>query len=263
MSDAMKKHSKMQDVPLSKMRVSVNAQRELRPSHVNRIVAEFDIDRFEPPVVNYRDGHYWVVDGQHRIEAVKQWLGDSWAKQSITCELFSGLSEKEEADLFDHRNFKLTVSAYDKFRVRVTAGRQDETAVKKAVEAAGLRLSRDKSDGAVSSVSTLLKVFRRSDAQTLIRTLRVVHRSFGEPGLSNHVIDGTARMLERYNGAIKDDDLVDRLQQMRGGVGALVARANVLRNQTRQSLPICFAAAIVDVVNGRRGGKRIPAWWTE
>lgn len=262
MADLSKLHSKLQDVPLAKMRVSPSAQRDLRPSRVAELAAEFNPEDLGYPVISQRDGHFYIIDGQHRVEATKVFLGD-WEKQSLTCRVYAGMTEKQEAEMFDRLNNMLAVSAFDKFKVRVTAGRADEVAVQKIVDRSGLKISKNKSEHALGSVGVLLKVYKRADGPTLGRALRIVHMAFGDPGLSTHVIDGTAMLCERYNGAIDDDAVIDRLQSMRGGVGALMTRATTLRKQTGKSVPTCVAAAIVDVLNGQRGGKRIPSWWTE
>lgn len=255
--------SVIKDVPLPKMRVSTNAQRELRPARVAYLVSEFNPEDFGYPTVNSRDGSFYIIDGQHRIEAVKQWLGPAWEKQNVTCRVYSGLSEKEEAEMFDRLNNQLTPNAFDKFKVRVTAGRHIECSVKKVVEKAGLKISREKGEGNLQSVATLVKVYQRSNAQTLGRSLKITHESFGDPGLQNMVIDGVARLCERYNGALEDQEAIEKLQSLRGGVGALMSRAELLRKQTGSSLPECVAAATVDTINRRRGGKKLPSWWKE
>lgn len=263
MADMAKLHSKLQDVPIAKMRVSPAAQRDLRPARVAELAAEFNPEDLGYPVISQRDSHFYIIDGQHRIEATKVFLGTGWEGQSLTCRVYTGLNEKQEAEMFDRLNNMLTVSAFDKFKVRVTAGRAEEVAVSKIVEKAGLTIARAKSDGSIGAVGVLLKIYKRSDGRTLGRALRIVHTALGDPGLSTPVIDGVALLCERYNGAIDDDAVIERLQSMRGGVGALMTRATTLRKQTGKSVPTCVAAAIVDVLNGQRGGKKIPSWWTE
>ena len=263
MSDRIVMHSTVKDVPLAKMKVSEMSQRELREARVAYLHSEFDPEQFGYPVVNMRSGYAWIIDGQHRIEAVKLFLGDDWQKQSVTCRVYTGLTEQEEAEMFDRLNNQLTVSMYDKFKVRVTAGRQTECAVQKIVEKAGLKISRSKSEGAVSAVSTLVKVYARSGPATLQRALHLTFNSFGDPGLTNTVIDGMARVCERYNGTIDDAEAIERFKTMRGGVGALMARAEVLRKQVAAPVPQCVAAAIIDTLNSRRGGRKLPSWWKE
>lgn len=263
MVDMVKLHSQLKDVPLSKMRVSQNAQRKLKPSRIDELHADFDLELLGYPVVNFRDGFYWIIDGQHRVETTKRFLGEGWEKQSITCRAYTGMTEKEEAAMFRRLNNNLSVSAFDKFNVGVTEGDAECVAVKKAIERAGLHLGREKGDGSVSSVGTLAKIFRRANGETVTRALRIVHNAFGDPGLTNQVIDGVAMVCERYNGAINDDESIERLNAMRGGVGALMSRAGTLRKQTGNSATVCIAAATVDVLNAKRGGKKLPSWWKE
>lgn len=252
--------SKIAEVPLVKMRVSTSAQRDLRPSRVDHLLKEFDLDDFGLVVVNQRDSHFWIIDGQHRIEALKQWLGD-WEGQVVNCRVYSGMTEQQEAEMFDRLNNQLTVQNFDKFKVRVTAGRQTEVAVKKVVEKAGLKVARS-GDNAIGAVATLVKVYDRAGADTLSRALKIAHASFGDPGMSASVIDGMGHLCERYNGSLNDGKAIERLGQLRGGIGALISRADLLKKQTRQPMPQCIAAAVVDILNSSRGGTKLPSWWS-
>lgn len=263
MTDFTKLHSVLKDVPLFKTRVCESAQRDLRQSRVDFLASQFDPEMFGYPVVSFRSDHYYIVDGQHRINAVKQWLGKGWEKQSVTCRVYQGMTEQQEAEMFDRLNNVLAVGAFYKFRVRVTAGRPTECAVKKAVENCGLKIAAGKAEGTVSAVSTLVKIYERSDASTLSRGLTIVNNSFGVIGMTNVVIDGVARVCSRYNGELKDGDAVEKLRALRGGVGQLMAKANLLRNQTHQAVPECVAAAVVEIINAKRGGKKLPSWWKE
>jgi hypothetical protein len=254
--------SQLKDVPIAKMRVSPNAQRDLRPGRVAKLLAIFDLEEMGYPVVNFRDGHYYIIDGNHRVAVLKLWLG-GWEKQSVTCRVYSGLSEKEEAWKYLQLNNQLSQSAFDRFKIGVTACNATEVAVKRAVEKAGLKISRDKDVGHVSAVTTLMKIHARSDAQTLERALRLIYQSFGDPGLSNSVIDGAARVCERYNGQLNDKTAIEQLQSMRGGVGALATRAANYRKQTGNAIAYCVAAAIVDAINKKGGGKKLASWWKD
>lgn len=263
MANYEKPHSTLKDIPLAKMRVSGAAQRELRVARVDFLLSEFDIEMFGYPVVNFRDAHYWMIDGQHRIAALKAWLGE-WQKQSVTCHTYSGMTEKQEADMFDRLQNKLSVGAFDKFKVRVTAGRETECAVKKVVESVGLKISTDNADESIGSVTTLVKIYEKTDGGNLARTLKICNDSFGGPGLITPIIDGMSRVCGRYNGALNDANAIETLRAMRGGFGQLMAKAGLLRNQTGTSLPECVAAAAVDIINRKRTrNNKLPSWWQE
>lgn len=256
--------SVQKDVPLANMHICAPAQRDLNSARVDLLAAEFDLAMFGFPVVSFRDGRYYIVDGHHRIEALKKWLGD-WDRQSVTCRVYAGLSERGEADMFDRLNNVLAVKAFDKFRVRVSAGRPTESAVKHIVEGVGLKIASDSGDGSVSAVSTLVRIYARNGGPTLARSLGLINNSFGRSGLVTPVMDGMARVCGRYNGQLDDAEAVEHLRDLRGGIGQLMARANLLRNQTHQAISECVAAAVVDVINKKkkRGTTRLPSWWKE
>jgi len=252
-----------QEVPVGKMITSRRVQRDLKPHRVDYLLANFDLDDFGQPVVSWRDGHYYIIDGQHRIEALKQWLGKGWEIQKVECRVYQGLTEAEEADMFDRLNDVLIVSAYDKFKVRVTAQRETETIIDKVVKAENLVISRDQIPGAVSAVGTLVRVFSRSDADVLARSLRIIRDAFGDPGFKSQVIDGIGHLCQRYNGALDEKVAIEKLSETRGGVNGLLGKATVLHKQTGNSRSQCVAAAAVDIINAHRttGTKRLPSWW--
>lgn len=248
-------------VPLSKIKVNPLAQRELNQGRVDKLVAEFDPEQLGAPTVNFRDEHYFMIDGQHRTAALKEWLGTDWESQHMQCWTYEGLTEEEEADVFLKLNDTLAVNAFAKFRVGLQAGRPDETDVDRIVRANGLRVSQDKGNGAISAVGTLVKVYRRAGGPSLGRTLRVIRDAYGDAGLESIVVDGLGLLCHRYNGELDDDRLVQRLSNAHAGVNGLLNKAEVLRQSTGNPKAHCVAAAAVDIYNAQRGGKKLPSWW--
>lgn len=259
-SGRIEREARLRWVPIDKMRVSPLAQRTLNQARVDRLLAEFDLEQFGTPTVSERDGHYFVIDGQHRIEALKAFLGEEEG-QKVQCWTYTGLSEEEEADKFDRLNDVLAVHAFDKFKVRVTAGREVETDIDRIVRAQGLCISRDAIPGAVRGVGTLRRVYSRSDAATLARALRIIRDSFGDSGFEAPVIDGIGLLCQRYNGDLEEDVAVKKLASLNGGVNGLLGKAENLRRQTGNYKSHCVAAAAVEVINTGRGGKKLPSWW--
>lgn len=256
-----KQHSyQRSDVALGLMVVNPRAQREFREYRMKEIRAELDLDMIGEPVLNWIGNTYHIIDGQHRIAALKDYLGEGWEKQKIPCRVYKGLSDQEEADMFDRLNNVLTVSAYDKFQTRVTAKRDVETAVNNIVCSENLTISR-RLNGGVSAVSTLVKVYKRSDGETLRRTLRIIRDSFGDTGFEARIIDGIGLVCQRYNGSLDESTAISKLNGMRGGASGLMGKAVVLHKQTGNSLPQCIAATAIDVINKGRSGKKLPSWW--
>jgi hypothetical protein len=242
------------------MKVFDQAQRELKPHRVDHLLKNFDLDLIGMPVLNARDGHFYIIDGQHRVEALKQFLGPGWETQKIPCRVYDGLSEEEEADMFDRLNDAMQVSTFDKFRVRVTASRNVESTINDVVIGLGLKITRLKNQGGICAVGTLVKVYERSDAEVLQRSLRIIRDAYGDAGLEAAVIDGLGHVCQRYNGALDEKVAVNRLGEARGGVKGLLNKATVIQKQTGKAKSQCVAAAAVDIINqGSR--KKLKSWW--
>lgn len=247
-------------VPISLMTVSPLAQRELNQSRVDHLVATFDLEKIGTPTVNKRDGVWYVIDGQHRVESLRA-IG--WGDQQIQCWAYEGLTEQEEAEKFLGLNDYLAINALAKFRVGVQAGRPTECDVDRIVRAQGLVVSRDKVPGAVGAVGTLLRVYERAGAGILRQTLAIVRDAYGDPGLEAAVIDGIGLFCQRYAGEMDVEGVVTRLSTANGGVNGLIGAAENLRRTTGNQKNHCVAAAAVEIVNRGRGGKKLSSWWRE
>lgn len=246
-------------VQLGQMRISPKAQREFRQAHAEQFASDFDLEGLGFPVVNHRDGHYYVVDGQHRIAALR--IIGFEDTDTVQCETYDGLSEAEEAELFLRRDNRKAIPALDKFRIAITAEREIECDIDRIIRANGCVISRDKVPGGIRSVGTLRKVYVRSDPETLGRTIRLIRDSFGDPGFEASVIDGISLLCQRYNGQLEDPETAEILQKLHGGVHGLLNKAETLRRSTGSPKGHCVAAATVDVVNAKRRGKKLPSWW--
>lgn len=258
MPEKIERDARLRWVPLAKMKVSPVAQRDLNQARVDRLAAEFDLEQLGTPTVNERDGWFYIIDGQHRVEALRQ-IG--WGDQQIQCWTYTDLTDEEMADKFDRLNDVLQVHAFDKFRVRVTAGRDVESDIDRIVRAQGLVISRDHVPGAISAVGTLRRVYTRSDPNTLGRALRLIRDAYGDAGLEAPVIDGIGHLCARYNGDLDDEKAVLQLGAAHGGVNGLLNKAEVLRRQTGNYKSHCVAAAAVEIINKGRGGKKLPSWF--
>jgi hypothetical protein len=249
-------------VPLGLMHVSPYSQRELNQNRVERLLSDFDPDLLGNPVLSRQhDGTYHILDGQHRTMAAHRWLGAGWEEQRIQCWVYTGLTESEEADMFDRLNDTLRLTTFQQYRIRVNAGRTVESEVDRIVRESGLRTGNATGPGVVKAVGTLVTIYKRSDAPTLQRTLRIVIESFGDAGLQGPIIDGISLVCQRYNSALNDDRAIQRLSTVSGGLSGLQNQAERFRQRTGLSRGQCIAAAVVDAVNRGKGGTKLAGWW--
>ena len=254
----IERQARLRWVPLERLRVNPLAQRDLNRARVADLAAHFDAEQMGAPVVSRRGDWFYLLDGQHRVAALKKWLG-SWDGQQVQCWCYEGLTEAEEAAKFLALNNTLTVNAFAKFKVAVQAGRETESDVERIVRALDLRIARG--NGGISAVVTLNRVYARGGAAVLSRTLRIIRDAYGDAGLDGPVIDGIGLMCQRYDGQLSDQLAVERLSSACGGVSGLVSRAGHLRQQTGDAQAQCVAAAAVGAINRGTGGKKLPSWW--
>lgn len=257
-SPRLKRAARLGWIPVAKMKVNPVCQREVRQHWVEKIAGAFDPEQFGTPTVNERDGWFYIVDGQHRIEAFKRWVGD-WSAQSIQCWLYSDLTEAQEAELFLRLQETVSVSAFDKFRVGLQARRPEETNMDAIARLKGFRFAQTRDDRAIASVTTARKVFRRGEG-VFARTLSIIGDAFPGAPVEAVILDGVGLLCARYNGDLRDDVAIKRLAETRGGVNGVIGKAATFRKATGNSMAHCVAGAIVEIIN-RGGGKKLPSWW--
>lgn len=260
---------KVRPVRVTDMRVPTAdvCQRRYSRSQAEEYAANFDLNKFGIPAVNFREAIYWLIDGQHRIAALKLWFAPNDPGE-VTCNVYEGLSDAEMAELFDGLNTRRAVNPFTRFAVRCTAGRERETDILRTVEAQGLKIGRHQEEGAIGAVTSLCRVYDRSGAVVLGQTLRTLKMAFlGDPAaFDRDVIEGVSLAFNRYDGKIAEKDLAARLSKMTRGVHQLLTKAEALRERTGNLKTQCVASAVVDLYNKGRNandGHRLPVWWKE
>jgi len=254
----IRRSAKLAWVPLSQMQVSPLAQRDMRNAKVNEIAGDFDPDRLGTIVVSYRDGKFYVVDGQHRVEAMRC-IG--WGDQQVEAWVHEGLTEQQEAKLFLHLNNQLTVNALDKFKIAVTAGDTEAAAIAEVLEPLGLRITTGKAPGTITSVGTVKRIHAKYGPEVLGRALAITKCAFGDEGLTSVVIEGIALLVARYADVLDDNRAIAKLQKINAGVHGLKNSAEGLHRTIGAHKAQCVAAKAVDAINTGRGGRKLRDWF--
>jgi hypothetical protein len=240
-------------------------QREFRKAHGDRIAAHLDLDKLGLPVVNHRDGIFWVVDGQHRKYALEQ---NGFGSDNLDCEVFEDLSDAEMANVFLGRDARKPIAPYDKFHVACTAGYKRELDIRRTVESNGQKISRERDEG-ISTVGALGQVYDRSGDVVLGQVIRTINLSFGGDPLAfdRSVIEGLGLVYNRFNGKTNEKNLAHRLAALRQGARELLRKAEAVRERTGNQKKHCVASVIVDIYNKGEGPTtsktRLPSWWKE
>jgi hypothetical protein len=262
-----RKPSKIRPVPIEKMRVppALVAQRQFRKAHGDKLAADLDLDKLGFPIINHRDGIYWICDGQHRVYALKQ---NGFEKDVLDCEVYENLSDAEMAEIFLGRDDRRAIQPFDKFHVACTAGRVRENDIRRMVESNGLKISQSRTENSIGAVGALGKVYDRSGEVVLGQVLRTLkHAYLGDASaFDGKLVEALGLVFNRYNGKTNEKDLAARLSTVHGGLTGLLRRAESLRERTGNDKAQCIAATVVDVYNrgaGPRAKGRLADWWKQ
>ena len=102
-------------------------QRRQEPEQITKISLNFDERIANEPKVSYRDGRYFVFDGQHPIAARVHRNGGR--PLPILCKVYFGMTEKEEALLFAQQTgFSRDLGAGPELRAKAFG--EDQVALK-------------------------------------------------------------------------------------------------------------------------------------
>lgn len=260
----IRRQAQIRTIHLGDIRVSPTGQRELNESRVKKILDNLDMERLGTLTVSYRDDLYWLIDGQHRFNALKEFFGEGFEEWEVEAWCYYDLTEEQEAEKFLQHNEVLAVDAFSRFKVGVAAGRPVETDINRIVLSLGLKVARARGTGTISATAALVKTYTKYGPQGLVQTLWTIRETFGDRGFESAIIEGVGQFRARYEGRIDPDRLVKKLQTVAGGVKGVLNRAYLIRERTSQPVPSCVAAAITDVYNtGARGLQSIGSWWKD
>lgn len=186
---------------------------DLSMKKVKEYAENFDWDIFETPLVSFRDGKYWIVDGQHRIETLKL-LGID----TVFCKVLTDLTYEQEAAKFNKLNTaRRILNANDKFHSRVESKERDATTIRDVLEKNKLTYSkRPCKDGydKISAITVVENIYRDGGEKHLNRVLNILKEAwYGEPSAFGcDMMQGLSTYLRNSRG-VKDGILISCLER--------------------------------------------------
>ena len=153
------------------------------------------------PKVSFRDGHYYVFDGQHTIVARRHMNGNN--DLPILCKVYYGMTEAEEALLFAMQtgcSAALTPSA--KLRANLRGEDKASGEFYAATEEAGLHVGFERGGGTgrILCINTAFAEFKRVGAEVYKEALTLLLEAWGgDPeSLRAEVLLGFIHFVELY-----------------------------------------------------------------
>ena len=187
---------------------------KLNIPNVEKMSAEFTELIANPPKVSYRDGHYFVFDGQHTIVTRRAMNGGQ--DLPIICKVYEGLTEEEEAMLFSRQTGVSTpLTAGAELRAALVGKDPESLAFVKATESTGLQLGLDsyRAPWKIICIRTAFKEYKAYGADLYKEALTMLANGWeGDPdSLRSGILQGMVRFVALYQGEYDPERLVKRL----------------------------------------------------
>ena len=227
-------------------------QRKIDMKFIAECVKKFDPNKVDPVHVSYRDGIYYVIDGQHTViilEAVNE-----NRPVDIQCIVHKGMTYTDEADYYvdqyekKHRHTfnEMTLASYE-------AGRKLPCELALEVSRVGGRLPYDKKTTTGMRINAIKKIemLYKKDADDTILAIKCLVEAYSgrENTLQGEIIAGTMEFLKLYGDNIVTARLVEALAKYTPQI--LINTAKNLK----MSYPINWTETLRDKYNeiSRRG----------
>lgn len=169
---------------------------------VKHIASNYDTNKLNAIIVSQRnDGTFWVIDGQHRLQATILRLGK---EEKLLAIVYHGMTPEDEAEMFasQHDNVKAPTKA-EFFKAKAFAGDKDVIRLREATEAEGIECDftdGHKSDGKLKAYGAAYQVFMTYGEMPYRRVISTLVDAWGGSyeSLGANFIKGMALFLSTY-----------------------------------------------------------------
>ena len=201
----------------SQIKVDRLYQRKLENNRVDKIAAEFNGDIFNEPKISYRDGVYWVFDGQHSIAAWRKYYGGE--DKLVTCKVYKGMTWLEECDCFVQQNgIKKDPTTNDKLRAAYNSKDPDVIDMVEKAKLCGFTVDfiQSQTPTRIICTNTLFRAYKALGAEPYLDMLTAIKEAwYGEDdSVSRAVISGMTAFYKAYYGNFTRAELVKSLKRI-------------------------------------------------
>ena len=186
-------------LPIGELQVG-GYQRPTNTAQVEKIAAHFDEAKLGLPIVSARDGQYHLLDGAHRVAALRM-MGYTHAM----CIILTGLSYQAEADYFRTQNQNSRpLTKYNLFKAGLESGDELCVQIDRITCANGFMVGMSfRGFNNISAIFALMTIYTVYGAQTLDETLKLLRTTW--EGINNvtrrEFLVGTAEFVHRFGPA--------------------------------------------------------------
>lgn len=228
-------------------------QRALCMDRVKKIVANFDENLVNPIKVSYRNGKFYVFDGQHTVAVLKLRNGND--DLLVPCKIYRGLSKEEEAKLFvEQTGLSRKVDCLAKYKALYISKDEDVVNMIKLTELTGLYIDFIKSrlPNRITAVSKAFKIYK-DNKENYVDILKLIKDTWDGDveSLRTEILGGVQCFYNRYKSKYDRNRFVKQL--------SIVSPKTIIREGKVYSEggDIRFARCILAAYNKKSNLKRL------
>lgn len=191
-------------------------QRQVDFTRVKKIVSRFNPNLVNDIKVSFRDGKYYVFDGQHTLKSLV--LKNGGNDLMVNCRVYYGMTVEDEAILFAEQNgISRNVESSDKLHALYTAGHVDVIDFVETAQSLGIVCDFKKKR---ASYNTLIchhcayNIFIKYGREHFVELISIIIGAWQreESSFRREIINGLNSFMIAYAGEYNKDALIKRLQ---------------------------------------------------
>lgn len=198
-------------IPLNQI-TTEGYQRILNMVNVKKIARDFDMAKLGVLVVSERaDGTYAVLDGQHRLSAMRR-----IEKTTANCIVLEGLTVKQEADYFRKQNEnKQALRVADTFNASIWAEDVECLRIRELVGKYGFRFGKSGTPMCICAIAALQKTVQIFSFDVLDKVLATIAMTWPHDTtiLRREMLAGLAEFWSRFAGQLTVQQFASRMMQ--------------------------------------------------
>lgn len=192
----------------------IEYQRMLRIEKVSQIAENFSEYIANEPKVSFRDGRFYIFDGQNTVEARRTCNGGM--ELPIRCKVFYGLTKEDEATLFAIQTGNATcLTAGERLRANLVAENPDALYFVGITSNAGVEFAYDgiRAPWKIYCIETVYELYKQYGCERYVEMLHIINEAW-KGNVDSYlagVIRGVARFISVYEGEYSRERLVQQL----------------------------------------------------
>lgn len=192
-------------------------QRHPNMSNVRKLATHWSEPKAQAIIVSYRDGKFWIIDGQHRVLAAGM-----KEIQDIFAQIYTGLTAEEEVELFTEQNtHKTAIRAYHRLFAENQIGSNPGKEIFEVLKANKVKFKeyRSVTPGVLSCMHTVedsYKKIGRAGLDWVFKAIQALQWTEVKDGYSSKVIYALTQLWYKYNETQNMDEVSQKLARVYG-----------------------------------------------